>query len=125
VRCVVADAEELGEGAAVVRQVGGRSVGVFRVDGRLHALRNSCPHMGGPVCRGRLGGTMLPSQPGSLVWGLAGRVLRCPWHGWEFDVTTGRALFGISDRRIPTYPVAEVDGQIVVELPGRAAGNKG
>ena len=93
-----------------------RSIGVFNVDGRLYALRNRCPHQGGPLCLGTLGGTMLPSQPHAYEYVLEGRVLRCPLHGWEFDLESGRSSFGTVSERVRSYPVAVEDGQVVVEL---------
>ena len=53
---------------------GGRVVGLFRVGDEVHAIDGVCPHSGGPLSTGYLAGT-------SAV---------CPWHGWQFDVTTGR-----------------------------------
>ena len=93
--------------------MGGRSVGVFNVGGRFYALHNGCPHKGGPLCEGRICGTTLPGY--GFAYGREGQVLRCAWHGWEFDVATGRAL---ADPRVRarTYPVAVEDGQVVVSL---------
>jgi 3-phenylpropionate/trans-cinnamate dioxygenase ferredoxin subunit len=93
-------------------------VGIANVGGRLYAIRNRCPHRGAPICRGELRGTMLPSDPGEFVPGLRGRVLHCPWHQWEFDVTTGAAMFGIDDRRLVRYPVQVVGGRVLL---GRSA----
>ena len=76
----------------LVARAGGREVGVVRdpSSGALHAVRNRCPHHGGPLCLGTLV-DRLAGGPGSYA--LAGRrVLRCPWHGWEFDLETGRCL---------------------------------
>ena len=59
---------------------------------------------------------MLPSQPLDYQYGLEGRVLRCPWHGWEFDLETGEKLFDPGCRaRVKTYPVAVEDGVVVVD----------
>jgi 3-phenylpropionate/trans-cinnamate dioxygenase ferredoxin subunit len=68
------------------------SIGIFNVNGEFVAALNVCPHELAPVCRGRLGGTTLPSAPGEYRWGRQGEILACPWHGWEFDLLTGRAL---------------------------------
>ena len=56
-----------------------REIGIYRSsDGSLRAFRNFCPHRGAPVCQGEVRGTMLPSEPDVLDYGLEGRVLRCP-----------------------------------------------
>src|SRR2546423_14812770 len=80
-------------------EVARRSIGVVRTPDGVYAIRNLCPHQAAPICKGHFGGTMLPSglESGDLQYGLEHRVIRCPWHLWEFDVVTGEALFGISD----------------------------
>lgn len=90
------------------------SVGVVRTNEGIYAVRNRCPHMGGPICSGELAGTTLPSAPDEIVYGLRGDVLRCPWHGWEFRVSSGEAVFNMSKRRLIKYPVEVVDGRVIV-----------
>jgi nitrite reductase/ring-hydroxylating ferredoxin subunit len=104
-----------------ILQVGRRSVGVYHVkDGEFFAVRNSCPHHGAPICLGRLGGTMVPSSAGEYRFGLPDRVLHCPWHGWEFDIATGKALFDTDKARLITYPVSIEQGQVCIEAKGLA-----
>jgi nitrite reductase (NADH) small subunit len=97
----------------LVARVGGREVGVVldRATGAVHGFRNRCPHHGGPLCLGticeRLGGT-----PGSYVLG-GRRALRCPWHGWEFDLDSGRCLDEPS-LRAAVYPVEVAEGRVRV-----------
>ncbi len=67
-------------------------LGVFRVGDAFRAYRNVCPHAGAPVCRGRVSGTTLPSTVYEYDYCEEKRVLRCPWHGWEFDLLTGQHL---------------------------------
>ena len=55
-RHVVAQAEQLPPGSSLIVELGGRSIGVFNHEGSLHALRNSCPHHGAPLCRGVITG---------------------------------------------------------------------
>ena len=74
----VADVAECPPGASIERVVGGAMVAIANVDGTLHAIDGLCPHQGGPLGTGVLCGT----------------VLTCPWHGWQFDVTTGRHRLG-------------------------------
>jgi nitrite reductase/ring-hydroxylating ferredoxin subunit len=71
----------------------GTTVALFNIYGRLYAVDNACPHQGGPLCYGRIGGALLPSDPYEHVLGLENRVLTCPWHGWEFNLETGATLF--------------------------------
>jgi len=115
VRHVVCAADELPPGARKIVDVNGVSIGVFNIDGSHHAVRNLCPHRGAPLCEGTIGGTMLPSEPHTYRFGMEGQLLRCPWHGWEIDIETGESSLNRSGRRVRVYPVALVDGQVVIE----------
>ena len=93
----VARADEMadGERRIVVDDQAEIEIGVFRVDGRYYAWRNECPHQGGPVCQGKLMQGVeerLDAQRRSLgIHYRAGSLnIVCPWHGFEFDVRTGR-----------------------------------
>ncbi|MCI0627527.1 MAG: Rieske (2Fe-2S) protein [Acidobacteria bacterium] len=109
-RYSVCAAHELTPGRLKLVEVNGVEIGVTRVGDRVVAYRNVCPHQGAPVCRGRVGGTTLPSAPGEYVYGKQGQVLHCPWHGWQFDLATGMALSHA--QRLATVP-AEVDEGMV------------
>jgi len=111
---VVCAADELPPGARRIVEIDGRSIGVFNVDGDLFAINNACPHRGAPLCEGTIEGTMLPSEPHSYVYGLHNRMIRCPWHGWEIELATGRPRFNDRPGRARVYPVAVQDGQVVV-----------
>jgi nitrite reductase/ring-hydroxylating ferredoxin subunit len=115
----VGPVENFSDGSITIVEAGGRSIGVYRKGDEWFALQNLCPHALGPICKGRVSGTFLPSGPGEHVYGLDGYVLTCPWHRWEFDVRTGEALFGIDRRRVLTFPVAVEDGQVVIAVRGR------
>lgn len=84
--------EELTRKGRSIVKVKGMEVGLFLVDGQVQAWRNVCPHAAAPVCEGRVCGTRLPSDVYEYVYGKDQGVLRCPWHGWEFDLKTGRHL---------------------------------
>jgi 3-phenylpropionate/trans-cinnamate dioxygenase ferredoxin subunit len=103
---VVGTVEELPPGQRKVVEVAGRSVGVFNIGGEYFALRNSCPHQGGPLCLGRLTGFLMSAQPGQYEYYRRGEFLRCPWHGWEFDVKTGQSWVAPERVRVRTYPVS-------------------
>src|SRR5947208_14645755 len=80
--------------------VDGRSVALSRCAGRLGALENHCPHQGGPL------------GEGSIEKGL----LRCPWHGYDYDPITGQPPAGFSDA-VPSFPLEERADGVYVELP--------
>ena len=114
-RVAVCAAADLPPGARTLVAHGPHQVAVFNVDGRLHAVGNRCPHHGGPLCHGRIGGTRVPSNAREYAWGMAGRVLTCPWHDWQFDLETGATLFDPTVG-VPVYPVAVEAGEVAVYL---------
>jgi len=83
---------ELPPGGRKLVTIGRVQIGLFNVSGEFRAYRNVCPHAGAPVCLGRVGGTSLPSDVYEYKYGREGCILRCPWHGWEFDLRTGEHL---------------------------------
>lgn len=103
---VVARVSELPPGERKVVEVEGRSIGVFNVDGDFHALRNVCPHQGAPLCLGAVKGTAATTRPGEYRWEREGEILACPWHGWEFDIKTGRSIFNPHKMRVRSYEVS-------------------
>jgi nitrite reductase/ring-hydroxylating ferredoxin subunit len=107
---VVAKVSELPPGERRIVQVGSRSIGVFNLDGSFYALRNVCPHQGAPLCLGSVGGTARPTAPGEYAWEREGEILSCPWHGWEFDIKTGRSVFDPHRTRVRSYDVTVGSG---------------
>ena len=87
-------------GARCVR-VGGLTVAVFRTStGEVFALRDQCPHRGGPLSQGIVHGTRVT----------------CPLHDWVIDLTTGRAT-GADEGATATFVAQVVDGRVLLELP--------
>ncbi len=72
----VAARTEVPEGTGTIVEVAGRKIALFNVGGVFHAIDNTCKHRGGPLGEGELDGVNVT----------------CPWHGWEYDVTTGANL---------------------------------
>jgi nitrite reductase/ring-hydroxylating ferredoxin subunit len=95
----VARVEEVPPGSARVVKAGERELALFNVDGRFHATQNECLHLRGPLGHGELEGC----------------VVSCPWHGWQYDVTTGENEF---DRALAleTFEVVVEDGEVKVAV---------
>jgi nitrite reductase/ring-hydroxylating ferredoxin subunit len=111
----VGEAEAIAEGERIIVEVEGRSIGVYRLNGELYALHNRCPHEGAQLCKGEICGTTLPSQVYEYEYGRKGELVRCPWHGWEFEIKTGKSVF--NDKvRTRSYKVQVDDGQIGIIL---------
>jgi nitrite reductase/ring-hydroxylating ferredoxin subunit len=103
---IVATVDEIPPGQRKLVEIEGRSIGVFNINGQFFALRNSCPHQGGALCTGRLTGFLTASAPGDYTYSRRGEILRCPWHGWEFDVKTGQSWWDPARTRVRSYEVS-------------------
>ncbi|OHB76734.1 MAG: hypothetical protein A2Z34_02760 [Planctomycetes bacterium RBG_16_59_8] len=94
--CKVSDIPQ-GTGKCV--EVAGKAVALFRVDGDIHAIKNLCPHQGGPLADGMMDG----------------KEVLCPWHEWRFDVVSGNSS-SVPRARVRTYNV-KVEGEDVLLDP--------
>lgn len=106
---------ELDSTDRVVAEVQGREIAVFNTDGEYYAVANYCVHQGGPACEGLVSGTVSVSEEMELTYDCEGEIISCPWHGWEFDIKTGKHL-ARSEYALPTYGVVVDDGEVYVEL---------
>ena len=88
----VAKVSELEPGTGKAVEVNGHSIALFKIDGVVYAIDNSCPHRGGPLAAGYV----------------EGHTVSCPLHLWDFDIITGE-FFLNRQIRVPTYPV-QVEG---------------
>jgi nitrite reductase/ring-hydroxylating ferredoxin subunit len=69
------------------------------------------------LCDGRLTGLVEASAPGEYRWSRRGEIIRCPWHGWEFDVRTGKSWCEPSKVRARQFNVSVAPGSALVEGP--------
>ncbi|MBX5437886.1 MAG: Rieske (2Fe-2S) protein [Alicyclobacillaceae bacterium] len=114
-RIAVAKAADVPDNGPLLVTVDGVEIGIYRVGGQYYAWRNVCPHEAAPVCVGMVCGTRLPSRVYEYHYGREGEILRCPWHGWEFDLKTGEHLAG-TRKRLKGYPVEEEAGQLYITV---------
>ncbi|MCZ6678219.1 MAG: Rieske (2Fe-2S) protein [Candidatus Poribacteria bacterium] len=115
-RYVVAKVEELPPGERKIVPVGGKGgIGVFNVGGTFYALRNMCPHRGGPLCQGRLRPHIISSGTYQTEFERENEIIKCSWHQWEFDIKTGRALYD-PRMRVKTYPVTVEADEVILHL---------
>lgn len=95
-------------------KVDGQEIGIVKWHNHFYAVRNVCPHQGGPVC-----GEVLPflqsSRVGSVKVIGAAPVILCGWHAWEFNAGTGQSLCD-SRLRVKTYPVDVVNGRVLIRV---------
>ena len=90
----VAHINDLKEGMGKVVTANGKPIALFLVDGKCYAIDNTCVHRGGPLGEGFLDKN----------------IVTCPWHGWEYDITTGQCT--IAGAKVHSYKV-EVKGEDV------------
>ena len=64
---------------------------MFNIKGEYFGLLNRCPHPGASLCEGPLIGLAQSHNPGEIDYTRQGEIIRCPWHGWEFDIRTGQS----------------------------------
>ena len=117
---LVGEFAQIADGDHRVFRVGALEFGVFRVGDKIHAWENRCPHAGGPVCQGKIFRKVeeaLADDRRSL--GLrfsATPQIVCPWHGFEYDVATGRHP-GDARYRLKPVDATVRDGRIYVRAP--------
>jgi nitrite reductase/ring-hydroxylating ferredoxin subunit len=89
---------DVAAGTGTTIEVGGKEVAVFNVDGTFHALANTCPHRGGPLGEGELDGCLVT----------------CPWHAWQFDVSTGESV--TDDLTVDRYETKVEGDDVLIAL---------
>jgi len=99
-RVRVATLAELGSGCLRAVLVDGLPIALANIDGTIYAFGDVCRHEGGPLSAGIL----------------IGDTITCPWHGWTYNVRTGKSIVPPVGIRIPTYPVVIEDGVIYLDI---------
>jgi nitrite reductase/ring-hydroxylating ferredoxin subunit len=91
--------DDIPEGKGRAFKAGATTVAVFRSNGKVFAVANRCIHKGASLCEGELtdGGT----------------VIRCPWHNWPFDLSSGKNCVDHAER-LRTYEVKLQGDQVIL-----------
>ena len=116
-RHVVAATRDIPPGDRKLFTIAGRPIAVFNLGGEFFGLLNRCPHQGGGLCDGVVTGLVQSPQPGTYLYSRKGEIVRCPWHGWEFDIRTGQSYCEPSRIRTKSYQVAAASGATLAEGP--------
>jgi nitrite reductase (NADH) small subunit len=91
--------EEIPAGTIREVKLGEKVIAVAHVEDRFYAIDNACLHRAGPLGQGALNG----------------EIVTCPWHGWQYELSTGRVTFN-PEMRVPTYPVELRGEEIWVDM---------
>src|ERR1700722_20519841 len=94
----VAKTEDVPSGKIYEFQVGGEAVAIANVEGKLFAINSVCPHQGGPLGEGEL----------------EGKIVTCPWHAWQCDVTSGKSVANPAVG-VACYPTELRAGEVFVD----------
>jgi len=94
-----AKTEDVPTGKIYEFQVGGQAVAIANIDGNLFAISSVCPHQGGPLGEGEL----------------EGKIVTCPWHAWQCDVTTGKMVDN-PGADVKTYPLEVRGPEIFIDI---------
>ena len=114
---IVATVDQIPPGQRKLVEAGGRAIVVYNLGGEFFALNNRCPHRGGSLADGIQTGLVESTAPGQYSYSRPGEMVKCPWHGWEFDIRTGKSWCDPSRLRIRQYPVAVRAGTRLMEGP--------
>ena len=98
-REIIARLEEIPDGGSIRKEVNGIETAIFRKGGELHAIDAVCPHRRGP-----LDGADIEDD----------YIAVCPWHGWRFDIRTGKSP--THPGQVSCFPVEAEDGDVYITL---------
>jgi nitrite reductase/ring-hydroxylating ferredoxin subunit len=116
-REVLARAAEVPPGTCKIVTARGREIGVFNIKGEFYALSNRCPHKGAELCRGMIVGLPQSDAPGEYRISRPGEFIRCPWHGWEFEIRTGQSWCDPNSVRARNFKVSVEPGSELLKGP--------
>jgi nitrite reductase/ring-hydroxylating ferredoxin subunit len=119
---VVGPVSDFPPGSQRVVTVGRRVVAVFNFEGTLYALYNQCPHQGGSLCAGTVVGRLESAEPGRYDYDSGRPMIKCPWHGWEFELATGQSWTDPARVRVRPYAVEVASGGSLAEDPDQITG---
>jgi nitrite reductase/ring-hydroxylating ferredoxin subunit len=116
-RHVVARAADLPPGGKLLVTAGRRALCLFNLGGAFFALADRCPHAGGSLAEGRISGIVMSDGPGDYRLARAGEMVKCPFHGWEFDIRTGQSWCDPKSTRARAFATETVTGSELLKGP--------
>jgi nitrite reductase (NADH) small subunit len=117
----VGPAASFGDPGRKLIESGGIEVGIFKVGGEFYAYENVCPHVGGPACQGKIIAKVeeviaADRTAKGMEFSKTKINVVCPWHGYEYDIRTGRH-HGNPRFRLKPIKVRLAGGDVIVTLP--------
>jgi nitrite reductase/ring-hydroxylating ferredoxin subunit len=116
-RHVVAAVGDVPPGSRKRLSIEGRDIALFNLSGEFYALGDKCPHESGSLCAGKIIGLAEADEPGHYRLSRDGEFVKCPWHGWEFDIRTGQSWCDPAHTRVRAYDAHVEQGETLVKGP--------
>ena len=108
--------EDFPLGRISAAKANGRDLAIVRQQSGFFALRDICPHQGARLSKGTLTGEPVFCGTGNIEWRRFGKLLKCPWHGWDYSLDDGQAVGGNRKARVRSYGIREHEGRVLVDL---------
>jgi nitrite reductase/ring-hydroxylating ferredoxin subunit len=116
-RHVVAKAGEIAVGTCKLVTVAGREIGLFNLAGEYYAVLSKCPHEGASLCKGKIVRPVESDEPGQYRVIEGREMIRCPWHGYQFDIRTGQSWCDPDNIALRRYAVSVEAGDQILKGP--------
>ncbi|WP_066304221.1 Rieske (2Fe-2S) protein [Bacillus sp. FJAT-29814] len=107
--------DDLLSGEKKTFKIKNREIVLVRNGNDFYAVSGICPHQAASMGEGALKGTTLESDVGVYCFGKENLVLTCPWHHYEFDVTTGKSLFDCN-YKLKSYSVEVAEENVLIDI---------
>lgn len=114
---VVAEVDSFAEREIRAVEANGKNLVLLRLGEEFFALADRCPHGGAKLSGGRVSNTVESDEPGDYRVCRQGEMLKCPWHGWEYDVRTGQSWSDPKSTRTRAFAAESIDGAELVKGP--------
>lgn len=121
---IICEIHEIEEGKAKKVNVEGRDIAVFNLGDRFAAITSKCPHEGADLCFGRIASFIDANGPGEYLTSNDKTFVRCPWHGWEFDLKTGQSHCDPKRMRVKSFEVGVSEGADLLEITNDDEGSE-
>ncbi|HEY8596666.1 MAG TPA: Rieske (2Fe-2S) protein [Devosiaceae bacterium] len=116
-RHVVATRAEVDRAGRKLVEADGKPIALFRLGGEYFAILDRCPHLGGSLSAGMQVGLIEADEPGAVTMSRPGEFVRCPWHGWEFDIRSGKSYCDPERFKARDFAVHCLTGRELAEGP--------
>lgn len=116
-RHVVAEVDSFHDREIRRVDVAGKGLAIVRLGAEFFALADRCPHGGARLSGGRFASVVESDGPGDYRLCRKDEMIRCPWHGWEYDVRTGQSWSDPKATRTRAFAAETLEGADLVRGP--------